>query len=96
MAGRLTVDNATGAVTIVAEGDTIIKANIPAWGLDEDVRRPDALKNVKSSSKKISDVHGDALRVTVTGEYETEKATVDYDIYPGFILTRLTVDSPAK
>lgn len=93
---QLTVDNATGAVTIVAEGDTIIKANIPAWGLDDDVRRPDALKNVKSSSKKISDVHGDALRVTVTGEYETEKATVDYDIYPGFILTRLTVDSPAK
>lgn len=96
-AGRtLSVDNATGAVTIVAGADTIVKSNIPAWGLDGDVRRPDALKNIKSSSRKFSDMHGDALRVTVSGEHDTETAAVDYDIYPDFILTRLTVSSPVR
>lgn len=92
---QLTVDNSTGAVTIVAGNDTIIKANIPSWGLDDNVRRPDALQKVKSSSRRISDVHGDALRVSVTGTYGNEKATVDYDIYPQFILTRLSVEGDA-
>lgn len=93
---ELTVDNATGAVTIVAGSDTIIKSNIPAWGLEGDIRRPDALRNVRTSSRNISDCHGDAMRVTVKGDYNGENATVDYDIYPEFIMTRLTVDAPAK
>lgn len=89
------VDNSTGAVTIVADGDTVIKGNIPAWGLDGNMRRPDALQKVKVTSRNISDVHGDAMRVSVSGYHDKEKATVDYDIYPDFILTRLTVDAPA-
>lgn len=92
---QLIVDNATGAVTIVADGDTVVKSNIPAWGLDGNIRRPDALRNVRVASRNISDIHGKALRVSVSGSYENEKATVDYDIYPEFILTRLSVDAPS-
>lgn len=90
---QVIVDNASGAVTIVAGCDTIIKSNIPAWGLDDNRRRPESLSNVKSSSRRISDIHGDALRVSVSGFCGREKATVDYDIYPQFILTRLSVDA---
>lgn len=87
------VDNTTGAVTIVAQNDTLIKGNLPAWGLDREVRRPDALQKVKISSRNISDVHGDALRVSVAGFFDNEKATVDYDIYSNFVLTRLSVEA---
>ena len=37
---QLTVDNVTGAVTIVADSDTLVKGNLPVWGLDGEVRRP--------------------------------------------------------
>ncbi len=89
---QLTVDNVTGAVTIVADNDTLVKGNLPAWGLDGEVRRPDALQKVKITSRNISDVHGNALRVSVAGVNGDEKATVDYDIYPDFLLTRLSVE----
>lgn len=89
---QIIVDTASGAVTILADNDTILKGNIPAWGLDADVRRPDALQKVKTSSRNISDAHGDALRVSVVGTFRGEKATVDYDIYPDFLLTRLSVE----
>ena len=117
---KLIVDNSTGAVTIVSGNDTIVKGNLPAWGLvdasfdavprssdsaaikhvpyiglGETVRYPESLKNVKVTSRKISDTHGDALRVSVTGNYEGEKATVDYDLYPEFVMTRLSVEAPA-
>lgn len=93
---RVIVDNATGAVTIVADNDTLVKENLPAWGLEGEIRRPDALQKVKVSSRNISDVHGNALRVSVAGSYGNEKATVDYDIYPEFVLTRLSVELASK
>lgn len=93
---QLTVDTATGAVTITAGGDTVIAGNIPAWGMDDNRRRPAALAGVKVKSGKISDGHGDALRVTVAGRSNGERATVDYDLYPDFVMTRLTVDAPSE
>lgn len=93
---QITVDTTTGAATVIAGNDTILKSNLPAWGLDNEVRRPDALRNVKTSSRRITDCHGDAMRVTVSGSYNGENVNVDYDIYPEFVLTRLTVDAPSK
>lgn len=93
---QLVFNDKTAEVTIISQGDTILNRNLPKWGLDSVFNGTQSISAVKASQSKISDAHGTATRVTLTGRAGADRFTQHYDLYPEYVMTDLIVESPGN
>lgn len=93
---KIVVNDANASVNVLRNNDTIIANSIAQWGLNGDVRSISDCKIKSVTSSKINDKFGKATRVTVKASNGKEQITQNYDIYDGFVMTRLEVEFPSK
>ncbi|MBQ8423184.1 MAG: alpha-galactosidase [Coprobacter sp.] len=92
----LGVDNATGDVTIIYAGDTLVNRSNASWGVNDDRTTMSQCAKIRSSIADNKDIYGTGKVVTLKATHGKSQVSQMFYLYTGknYMHTELKVSSP--